>query len=216
MLSAGTALKVEELPIDIWAKILANAKINFTIIPQKLGRAFEANFYRGNWSIMGKDERIRLMDKVINAYCKSSKQGVEQINTSTINVGSKGNLNQQIETLHEISKRARPLKTKDDMIEILNTDIKILRDITVNSVIKATGLETAFIAVVTKNINLIRENLSQNPEGRQKFNEWIKENVRKIKESEFAAIEQDNMNSQARKMIVNSIRQALDKLDEKF
>ena len=122
-------------------------------------------------------------------------------------------LTQQINNLHERSKQIKPLKTKSDMIEILNADISILRDVTVNSVVKATGLEIAFIAVVTKNINLIRENLSENVDGRKKFNSWIKANVKKIKENEFAAIEQDNMNNQTRKMIVNSIRQALDKLD---
>ena len=206
LLTDGTIFSIDDLPLVSWSILLGRAGFNFTELPQKMTRAFEANFYRGNWSQLSKEDRIRLLEKVVTAYCKS---GAGNQSTSTVST----NLTQRIKELHELSKKLNTLQTKEDMIELLNADIEILRDVTVNSVIKATGLEIAFIAVVTKNINLIRENLTYNPEGVKKFNDWIQANVRKIKESEFAAIEQDNMNSQARKMIISSIRQALDKLD---
>ena len=102
---------------------------------------------------------------------------------------------------------------KEEMISTLDADIEILRDVTVNAVVKAIGLERAFISVVIKNINLIRDGLSKSREGREIFNDWIERNVRKIKDSEFAHIDQENMNIQTRKMIVASIRQVADSME---
>ncbi|MBR1730605.1 MAG: hypothetical protein IJ728_13905, partial [Selenomonadaceae bacterium] len=81
---------------------------------------------------------------------------------------------------------------------------------TKNAIIKATGLETAFNAVITKNINLISSNLKA--EENDLLDAWVSENLPKIKESEYTAIERQNLNLQVRKSIINSIHLALNEL----
>lgn len=99
------------------------------------------------------------------------------------------------------------LQTKEDMLKYLDEDIEILRDITEKSLIKAIGLERAFVSVITKNINLIRNSLKEN--GREILNDWISENVAKIREDECADIIREQENNQIRKIIVQSIEKVL-------
>ena len=78
------------------------------------------------------------------------------------------------------------------------------------AMIKAIGLERAFVSVFTKNINLIRDFLGQDGqfEG-SKLGTWIAENVGIIRESECAYIIREQENNQIRKVIVQSIERVL-------
>ena len=78
------------------------------------------------------------------------------------------------------------------------------------AMIKAIGLERAFVSVFTKNINLIRDFLGQDGqfEG-SKLGTWIAENVGIIRESECADIIREQENNQIRKVIVQSIERVL-------
>ena len=98
------------------------------------------------------------------------------------------------------------------MLRILDEDIAILRDFTVKAVIRAIGLERAFISIIVKNINFIRSRIMDSGED-SKFDAWINQNVRKVMDSEFAAIDRYNMDSQTRKSIVASIRQILGEME---
>lgn len=102
------------------------------------------------------------------------------------------------------------LKTKEEMLKYLDEDIDILNDITQKAMIKAIGLERAFVSVFTKNINLIRDSLVQDGqfEG-SKLGTWIAENVGIIRESECADIIREQENNQIRKVIVQSIERVL-------
>ena len=63
-----------------------------------------------------------------------------------------------------------------------------------------------------KNINFIRSGIMYSGED-SKFDAWITQNVRKVMDSEFAAIDRYNMDSQTRKSIVASIRQILGEME---
>ena len=119
------------------------------------------------------------------------------------------------ELLNSLHDKASGLKAKsiDDMLRILDEDIEILRDLTAKSVIRAIGLERAFISIIVKNINFIRRGITDSGDGSSKFDEWINLNVRKVMDSEFAAIDRYNMDSQTRKSIVAAIQQVLGSME---
>ena len=113
----------------------------------------------------------------------------------------------------QVKASALKARTVDDMLRILDEDIEILRDLTAKSVIRAIGLERAFVSIIVKNINFIRRGITEPGEGGRKFDEWINLNVRKVLDSEFAAIDRYNMDSQTRKSIVAAIQQVLGSME---
>ena len=201
----GAAFDIESLPYDRWAQMLSNGGVVLNELPKKSFSDFvntlEDIFYKNAWKNLSLQERIERIDRAIASFVGGQKK------SDDTDLGAK------LKNLYESSRKFKAVTNKAEMIATLDTDIIILRDVTANAVVKAIGLERAFISVVVKNINLIRNALSRSPEGRKIFNAWINQNVRKIKESEFARIDQSNMNLQTRKLIVESIRQVLDKLE---
>ena len=193
---------LEEFPIKTWAQMLTKSGVQLSEKPPKdLSRALEDVFYKSGWNKLPKEDRISSFNKAFENYCR--------------NVNKTNNGASLAEQLRELYQRSVTMEAKDEaeMLSNLDTDIEILRDLTKHAAIKAIGLETAFTAVFTKNIDLIRQKISEPGDGADKFNDWIERNVYKIKESEYAAIERDNMNKQTRKIIVESISQVLEKLE---
>ena len=200
----GGIKDIDAFPYDRWADDLSKRGIDLSTLPETSRNEFinelENVFYKHSWRNCNIQERTERIDKVIKDFCDTQKAEEHK------------NLNEQLSDLYEKSK-SRSIKNKAEMISTLDADILILRDVTELSVVKAIGLERAFISAITKNINIICDKISNSDEGRKIFNAWIKQNIRKIKDSEFARIEQDNMNNQSRKIIVESIKQVLDKLE---
>lgn len=93
------------------------------------------------------------------------------------------------------------------MIAEINEDIAILRDITVHAVMDAINLEKAFVSVITNNINLIRDHFEE--ENENKIDVWINLYVDKIKADEFEKIQRDEMDSLARRNIVETAQKML-------
>ena len=114
-------------------------------------------------------------------------------------------LNEDDDIKVQLDKFTFDLKDKDDIIKCIDQDIDILNDISQKSLIEAIGLEQAFINVITKNINLIRFNLKDESNGREKLNKWIADNKGKIKPTEFKKIDKEYEKNQIRKSIVKSI-----------
>ena len=119
-------------------------------------------------------------------------------------------LTAQLNNLHEKAKKTQRMKNKSDMIAILDTDIEILRDITAKSVLNAIGLERAFISVVTKNVELIREHL-QDEKGGKAFRDWVRLNAFKLMPSKFESIIENKAINENRKAIVSAVRNVLNK-----
>ena len=202
---AGASFDINSLPYDRWAKMLSNGGVLLSELPPKIHNNFvnslEDIFYKNAWKNFNLQERIERIARAINAFLGTQKNSDGK------------DLSAQLRDLYEQSRKFKSVRNKTEMIATLDADILILRDVTVNAVVKAMGLERAFISVVVKNINLIRNALTHSPEGRKIFNAWVNQNVRKIKDSEFARIDQSNMNIQTRKVIAESIRQVLEKLE---
>ena len=198
----GVGFALSMLPCARWANILRKGGFVLSKLPPNAHRDFVRSFedlvYKNSWKRMTAEDRMNALEEFMGDVVKTKKQPT---------AGSLG------DKLAELKEQGKAIASKDDMIATLDADIAILREITASAVLKAIGLERAFISVVVKNINLIRNSLSESPAGRQRFNAWINKNVRKIKDSEFARIDQDNMNMETRRTIVNSIRQVLDKME---
>ena len=175
---------VNELPIDKWAELFAKSGRRFDEMPPDLAKDF------------GDD--VRQIDGAIRRYLGESEQTLP--------------LDELLNSLHAKASHLKA-KTIDDMLRILDEDIAVLRDFTSNAVIRAIGLERAFISVIVKNINFIRRGITDSDGGSRKFDEWINLNVRKILDSEFAAIDRYNMDSQTRKSIVAALQQVLGSME---
>ena len=175
---------VNELPIDEWAELFARSGRRFDEMPSELARDF------------GDD--VKQIDGAIRRYLGESEQTLP--------------LDELLNSLHAKASHLKA-KTIDDMLRILDEDIAVLRDFTSNAVIRAIGLERAFISVIVKNINFIRRGITDSDGGSRKFDEWINLNVRKVLDSEFAAIDRYNMDSQTRKSIVAALQQVLGSME---
>ena len=111
-----------------------------------------------------------------------------------------------------MARKVKRMQSKDDMVATLDADIEILRDITAKAVINAIGLERAFISVVTKNVELIREHL-QAGEGAKEFRAWIRNNATNLMPSHFEHIIEQRAINENRKAIVNAIKVMKNKID---
>ncbi|MBQ6774190.1 MAG: dynamin family protein [Synergistaceae bacterium] len=196
----GAAFNIDSLPFDKWALMFTGADMKIDKMPKDLARQIESKIYSTNWQKLSRDERESAITELIMHYTHADS-GQEKVPV----------LGEFLENLY---KKASSLKakTEGDMLRILDEDIAILRDITVKAVIRAIALERAFISVIVKNINFIRSGITYSGED-SKFDSWITQNVRKIMDSEFAAIDRYNMESQTRKSIVAAIQNILSNME---
>ena len=189
-----TGLSVNEIPIEEWAVLFAEKMGKLNDMPDDLAKQLTGFRILSS----GKPEKVSRIDGVIRAYLGISS-------------GEAQPLDELLDSLHAQASAMKARNT-DDMKKILDEDIKILRDLTKRSVIRAIGLELAFTSIIVKNINFIRRGITES-EGSKKFDEWISLNVRKVLDSEFAAIDRYNMDSQTRKSIVAAIQQVLGSME---
>ena len=73
-------------------------------------------------------------------------------------------------------------------------------------------MERAFNSIMSKNIDIVRDSVNVEA-GQKAFNQWLKENMRKIRESEYAVINKNMEAFKDKKEIADSIRQVLRKLE---
>ncbi|MBQ7594384.1 MAG: dynamin family protein [Synergistaceae bacterium] len=186
---------VRIFPFYEWAGLFTNAGVKLNKMPQELESSLENLFYKADWENLTKYEREQAITEAIKNYLGSSENEISGLNI-------------KLEEFNRTASNHKAL-SDDEILAILNEDIKILRDLTAKAVIRAIDLERAFISVIVKNVNFIREGITAPGEGSRKFDEWINLNVRKIKEKDFARIERDNRDNQTRKTIAAAIQKIL-------
>lgn len=204
----GASFAVDFLPFGKWAKLLMKSGINLAEMKSdktikgrdKLDYKIEEIFYSSDWAKLSPEQRKENIESVIKKY---------QQENSTSQADDES-LTAQLNNLHEKAKKTQRMKNKSDMIAILDTDIEILRDITAKSVLNAIGLERAFISVVTKNVELIREHL-QDEKGGKAFRDWVRLNAFKLMPSKFESIIENKAINENRKAIVSAVRNVLNK-----
>ena len=191
-LQEGDSIRIEQLPIKKWAELLSKAGLNLEEIQadkniksqDKLTRKLEDLFFSQGWTKWNKQQRTESLDKLFIDYCKSNKK----IDSA--------DFGKQLLELYNKAKKIRKLKTRDDMVK---------------AVIKAIGLEKAFVTILTKNVNMIRDGLRNN--NKDNLNDWIKKNIRKIKIDEYKDNDRIMMERKTRENIVNAIRQVLNEIE---
>ena len=200
------ALALNLLPIGKWAKLLMNAGIILNQInSSNLRDILERIFYQRNWSSHSELKRMNKIEEIILDYAKSYGNKSVPQNTEV----KSDSLISQLNEMHARARETKKLHDQKDIIKILDTDILILRDITANAIIKAIGLERAFISVIIKNVDLIRKNLSAQ-KGNEIFRAWIRANAGKLMPSRFERIDSEKAIRENRKAIVNVVKKVLD------
>lgn len=200
-------MEINSLPLKKWAETVAAAGINLVDVQadarikgkDKLGNKLENLFYDDSWKTFVPAKRTQAIENLINSYAP---------NKNSAEVHTDFNL----EGLHEMARKVKRMQSKEDMVATLDADIEILRDITAKAVINAIGLERAFISVVTKNVELIREHL-QAGEGAKEFRAWIRNNATNLMPSHFEHIIEQRAINENRKAIVNAIKVMKNKID---
>ena len=196
---AGLSFAVELLPMGKWAKMLLRAGIKANEVPNDLRGKLQGTFYKNDWSNLSKDERINRLNDTIDTYSKNKSGFSGKVTVD------------KLRKMHELSRQMQ-ISNEDDMLRVLNEDIEILRQFTLEAIIYAIGLEQAFVSVMTKNINIIRKD-EETSDGAKLFDKWITDNIRKVKEDEFRGLDQRNLENQTKKNIVESVRKVVDKLE---
>ena len=185
------------LPFKTWSILLAKIgiKVSESDLLERTKKALIKFVGVQAWAKMQPKAKNELLNDAMIRYCTTEKSAA---------------LSDYLKTLNQ---KIRPAETKEEMLELLNRDIEILREFTLKSVVKAIGLERAFNSIMAKNIDLIRESLST-PEGQQVFNQWLKANLRKIRAADYAVVDQNIELFREKQAIAESIRPLLSKLDE--
>ena len=191
----ASGFDMEKLPFSTWAALLTNMHINVQesdLVP-RLEKALIGFAGNMQWIDMPPEAKNNQMINAVLGYCAWVKETALE------------------DKLINISEKLQNIKNQDEMISTLNKDIDILRDITLHAVIYAINLEQAFNSVIGKNIDMIRESLSAK-ENNQVIDDWLRANMRKIRETEFTDIDRQNEARQGKKEIAVAIRDILGKL----
>lgn len=196
----GLTIAADFLPLGKWAKLILRGGIKLNEMPANLKSKLQSIFYNADWANLSKDDRVKKLEKIFSSYVAENSKISGKLTV------------EKLEYLHKLSK-VTEIKNENEMLDVLNEDIEILRKFTLDAVIYAMGLEQAFISVITKNINIVRRE-DETDEGAEIFDKWIIENIRKLKVQEFAELERRNTDNQARKNIVETVRKVVDKLDD--
>ncbi|MBR1579240.1 MAG: dynamin family protein [Selenomonadaceae bacterium] len=217
----GMNIQLNDLPFKMWSDELNDAGITFSnAVRNNFFKTLNTRAKNMEWNRATKAQRIQAMNDSFDEICAAYAQNAPHRSTREGVANSAGRSSKsepkpptnQLEALHERGKALKRMSSKADMIATLDADIEILRDITVNAVIKAIGLERAFISIITKNVNLIRNRLDEDEEGQRKLDAWIDRNIHKLKEVEFADLDRVNQSRETRRKIVAAVESALAKL----
>lgn len=215
----GASIAMELLPAGKWAKALSKAGIKLageTDFDKKAKKAFENLFYQAGWQKKTPEEQREAVDACIGELCRQAPQPRQCTRRELLQQFSRRGHEKKQRQLDEITQQyaqdeERNAARKAQMIEEINEDIAILRDITVHAVMDAINLEKAFVSVITNNINLIRDHFKEEHENR--IDTWINMYVDKIKADAFAQIQRDEMDALTRRNIVEAAQKLLVEFD---
>ena len=187
----------EQLPFKVWSSLLAKLGVNVaeSDLLARLKKALIQFVGVAAWSKMSAQEKNRQLDSAIIVYCS-------ELPPATLT-----------EYVKNLAAEIRGVESKDEMLRVLNEDIDILREFTLKALVRAMNLEGAFNSVMLKNIDLIRNSMDHSEDGKKIFNQWLKSNMRKIRVSDYLAIEESIDSFQKQKAVAESIRLTLSKLD---
>lgn len=196
---AGAAITL--LPMARWAKALRMAGITV----REMGPVLEALQHALGSSSKGAkgagaDAVIHAVETTIAPICK---QHFERKKSGSRDTG--GN-----DVLKSLGANAQAT-TKEEMIDAVQKDIEILRDITYHAVVAAIGLEKAFNSTMVKNVTFIRK--LKDLEQSTLVYKWIQKNAGKLKPAAYADLDRKLAQTVTRKQIVTSVEHLMERLN---
>ena len=155
-------------------------------------------------------ETKKLSPKLVEKIVENSIKNIKSINDNNIEI-IKDKLLDNIDfikiegnDLEEIYKEVEQSQTKEELLAELNNDIAVLKELLQKAVIKAIGLEVAFIVSIVKTIDKISEN--------SVIDEFIKRNFLKLKAQELSKTEEKKVILEHKKRINEKIKNLLSKI----
>lgn len=213
----GLSLATDILPMGKWAKLLAKAGVycvsnKNSSWMDNVEKAMKNGNIRSHWPNMNNNDRQELVKRLVEdnilKYIDERKNAEYGDNDEKINY-----LTAIEERLQELGEMDLPrIKSTEEMLAVLNLDIKILQEIMRRAVIAAIGLERAFTTIIGKNGDFIRAVASDS--AHTQIDDWFAHNIRKVRNSEFASIEQETMRRETKKNIVSALKDVLNKMEE--
>ncbi len=195
------SIAVDIFPVARWAKILVNGYVVLNGVNKELLKK-------------------KLSKCILNSSFSSKTRGEQDdaIEQCIINfTDDRAGTGTSLKLTDELSKYSDlnygiSIESEEDLINYLNDDIEILKDITLHSVINAVALERAFISVILKNIELLR-NAAHGRNSRDTFDKWMVKYNTKVKYREFSVLKTKSMEDQARMNIAQSIKELLENIE---
>lgn len=212
LINKGATLALDVLPMAKWAKLLLKEGIEFNKRKDMLAdikRKLQSDpSFQQKWRNSTAEDKKKFFDGIITKYCNKNQADNRRKATSS---GTTGAVDEDLslkDFIEEMNKRGvergNKISETEDVISEINTDIKILRDLTLHAIIWAIGLERAYNSVIEKNVELIRQGVKTDL-----MSTWLRKNIRKILENEFAAIVNEQAQNESRRLIVKSIKEVL-------
>lgn len=196
-------LDIETLPLVRWAGFIRiDDRPN---IVNDLKKQFD-NAY---WEKYPADQKLYRIEQAFNVY--EQRNANRPPDTLPIVTSEHVKKTSTLLTFLDVIKKqaeSKRMDSKEDMINLLDDDIKILRDITEKSVLNAIGLERAFNSVVIKNVSLICTQI-EDSENNQICQNWIRDNVEKLVPTRFSDIITKSQLREKSRAIVASIKKLL-------
>ena len=198
-------LAINDLPLNDWASSLIKKGKNFKEAC-KLSQDFSTIMNTDGWNNKSGDEKITIFNNVFYYYLKNCGDTPVLDDDSQIQ-----HIPEQITTewLTKIFNENRiNVKVRDDMIKALKNDIKNLRMFISESIIPALNTDVGFTSFLIRGVDGIRSAIN-NKKGKLALENWIAQNIPKIRADDFKRIEENKLKNEKLKDITKKIEKAL-------
>lgn len=192
------SVETSEYPLDEWAYYIYKYNADLSVIFDKISEEFyKVDDYDKRFRKVSPAEQSEIITRIVKACCKGD---YKKENTILVN---------RLTAIHvEAAKwKDSTPASKEKMLDMINNDITVLRDVFTKSVLKEIDVEKAFNGVLANNTELLAS-AAEN----KYFSQWILRNVWKIYVNEYATVASQQKERETRKRIVDNIRKGLEEL----
>lgn len=202
IINRGNPINIENLPFAQWARLINDNN------RQSIEADLQNKFNGRHWDEIRDDQKILRINGVFQSY-DTPQENVPIQPNDTPSKKDSGSLEDKLRVIHEKAKKFHSIYKEEAMIDTLNADIKILRDVTKQIILTAIGMERTFNSVITKNVSLICDRLQAHDDN-EAFSEWINTNAEKLMPLRFAEIQNSIAHRKKREDIVATIQRLFD------
>ena len=198
IINRGNPVDIEKLPFAQWAKHVNEDNL------QSIKDALQDKFNGRHWNEIHKEQKIFQIERFFQNL-GTLQENIPAQPTDTPTPKDSDSLENTLRAIHERAKKSHSMYGEEAMVATLNADIKILRDITKQAILKAIGMERTFNAVITTNVSLLCERIQAG-----RVNEWISRNAEKLQPLRYRNIQKIIAEHKKKEDIVNAIQDLFD------